>query len=116
MLIKHPHFAQPIFVRFPIPPCLRGSDGLRKYPRAADRSLRELVAERARQMRGNPNEIADLLSKMAEDNDMANLLRELHRAPLDADALAIIRQYGKVSVAPRKEPRAVLDDDVDPFA
>lgn len=116
VLIKHPHFAQPIFVRFPIPPCLRGSDGLRKYPRAADRSLRELVAERARQMRGNPNEIADLLSKMAEDNDMANLLRELHRAPLDADALAIIRQYGKVSVAPRKEPRAVLDDDVDPFA
>ncbi|MBZ0213609.1 MAG: hypothetical protein K8H99_07405, partial [Nitrospirae bacterium] len=89
---------------------------LRKYPRAADRSLRELVAERARQMRGNPNEIADLLSKMAEDNDMANLLRELHRAPLDADALAIIRQYGKVSVAPRKEPRAVLDDEVDPFA
>ncbi|NSW77888.1 MAG: ATP-binding protein [Chthonomonadetes bacterium] len=32
VLIRHPHFTQPVFVRFPRPCFLRGSDGIRKYP------------------------------------------------------------------------------------
>ncbi|MGC8834841.1 MAG: ATP-binding protein [Armatimonadota bacterium] len=32
LMIRHPHFNQPIFVRFPRPNILRGSDGIRLYP------------------------------------------------------------------------------------
>lgn len=32
VLVRHPHFTQPIFVRFPRPCYLRGSDGIRRYP------------------------------------------------------------------------------------
>ena len=32
LLLRHPHFKQPIFVRFPVPPVLRGKDGLALWP------------------------------------------------------------------------------------
>jgi hypothetical protein len=32
VLVRHPHFTQPVFVRFPRPCYLRGSDGIRRYP------------------------------------------------------------------------------------
>ncbi|MDH7568369.1 MAG: hypothetical protein QHJ73_02115, partial [Armatimonadota bacterium] len=32
LLLRHPHFKQPVFVRFPVPPVLRGKDGLTLYP------------------------------------------------------------------------------------
>lgn len=32
VLVRHPHFTQPIFVRFPRPCYLRGSEGIRRYP------------------------------------------------------------------------------------
>ncbi|MDQ6886639.1 MAG: ATP-binding protein [Gemmatimonadota bacterium] len=50
LMVRHPHFTQPIFVRFPRPAVLRGRDGAERYPQAADvpfeaailRSLRAL--------------------------------------------------------------------------
>jgi hypothetical protein len=52
LMVRHPHFAQPIFVRFPRPAVLRGRDGAERFPQAADvtldvavfRSLRHLDA------------------------------------------------------------------------
>jgi hypothetical protein len=32
MMIRHPHFGQPIFVRFPVPNILRGNDGMDMFP------------------------------------------------------------------------------------
>jgi hypothetical protein len=32
MMIRHPHFGQPIFVRFPVPSILRGNDGMDMFP------------------------------------------------------------------------------------
>lgn len=43
LMIRHPHFSQPIFVKFPRPNILRGPDGLRKYPPAEDLPLDEAV-------------------------------------------------------------------------
>jgi len=50
LMVRHPHFTQPIFVRFPRPAVLRGRDGAERFPQAADvdfetavlRSLRTL--------------------------------------------------------------------------
>lgn len=50
LMVRHPHFTQPIFVRFPRPAVMRGRDGAERWPQAAEvglevavtRSLREL--------------------------------------------------------------------------
>jgi uncharacterized protein len=52
LMVRHPHFTQPIFVRFPRPAIMRGRDGAERYPQANDvtldaavlRSLRTLDA------------------------------------------------------------------------
>ncbi|HEX5577881.1 MAG TPA: hypothetical protein VFX40_05855, partial [Gemmatimonadaceae bacterium] len=53
LMVRHPHFTQPIFVRFPRPAVMLGRDGAERYPQATDvtlenaiyRSLRELDPE-----------------------------------------------------------------------
>jgi hypothetical protein len=42
-MVRHPHFTQPIFVRFPRPAILRGRDGAERYPQAQDVSLEAAV-------------------------------------------------------------------------
>ncbi len=32
VMFRHPHFSQPVFLRFPRPPVLKGEDGLSKFP------------------------------------------------------------------------------------
>jgi hypothetical protein len=39
LMVRHPHFTQPIFVRFPRPAIMRGRDGIEKYPQAVDIDL-----------------------------------------------------------------------------
>lgn len=39
LMVRHPHFAQPIFVRFPRPAVMRGRDGADKFPQAAEVTL-----------------------------------------------------------------------------
>jgi uncharacterized protein len=39
LMIRHPHFTQPIFVRFPRPAVMQGREGAEKYPQAADVSV-----------------------------------------------------------------------------
>ena len=36
LMVRHPHFTQPIFVRFPRPAVLSGRDGAERFPQAAD--------------------------------------------------------------------------------
>ncbi|HJQ66437.1 MAG TPA: hypothetical protein VJ816_08675 [Gemmatimonadales bacterium] len=44
LMVRHPHFTQPIFVRFPRPPVLRGRDGVERFPPAEDRPFEDAVA------------------------------------------------------------------------
>ena len=43
LMVRHPHFTQPIFVRFPRPAIMRGRDGAERYPQAADVTLEHAV-------------------------------------------------------------------------
>src|SRR5258705_8747188 len=43
LMVRHPHFTQPIFVRFPKPPVLRGRDGVERFPPAADVPFEDAV-------------------------------------------------------------------------
>ena len=43
LMVRHPHFTQPIFVRFPRPAVMRGRDGAERYPQAGDVDLETAV-------------------------------------------------------------------------
>jgi DNA helicase HerA-like ATPase len=43
LMVRHPHFTQPIFVRFPRPAIMRGRDGVRQYPQAQAPTLHAAV-------------------------------------------------------------------------
>src|SRR3954468_14977601 len=43
LMVRHPHFTQPIFVRFPRPAVMRGRDGAEKFPQATEMSFEAAV-------------------------------------------------------------------------
>ena len=43
LMIRHPHFTQPVFVRFPRPPVLTGPEGVQRFPPAADVPFEDAV-------------------------------------------------------------------------
>ena len=43
LMVRHPHFTQPVFVRFPRPAVMRGRDGAERYPQAVDARLEEAL-------------------------------------------------------------------------
>ena len=43
LMIRHPHFTQPIFVRFPLPAVMQGREGSERYPQASDVSLEAAI-------------------------------------------------------------------------
>ena len=50
LMVRHPHFTQPIFVRFPRPAVMLGRDGADQYPQATDVSLDHAVVRSLRQL------------------------------------------------------------------
>ena len=60
LMVRHPHFTQPIFVRFPRPAVLGGREGVERFPPAAELPFADAVArqlrrlDRAHHRRGGP--------------------------------------------------------------
>ena len=50
LMVRHPHFTQPIFVRFPRPAIMNGRDGAERYPQAEDPSLADAVLRSLRRL------------------------------------------------------------------
>jgi uncharacterized protein len=50
LMVRHPHFTQPIFVRFPRPAVMRGRDGVEQFPQAAGLKLDEAVLRSLRSL------------------------------------------------------------------
>jgi hypothetical protein len=50
LMVRHPHFTQPIFVRFPRPAIMRGRDGAERYPQAVDIDLEAAVVRSLRSL------------------------------------------------------------------
>ncbi|MFN7015588.1 MAG: ATP-binding protein [Fimbriimonadales bacterium] len=70
MLVRHPYFNQPIFVRFPRPALMRGQDGLQEYKPEPDKPLEDAVWENLRRLDPNlsRNAIADLIARTRNGN------------------------------------------------
>jgi hypothetical protein len=104
LMVRHPHFTQPIFVRFPKPPVLRGRDGVGRFPPAADVPFDEAVVrqlariDRARGGRIRPNQVKDLIADRPQD-DVRRALAAVRRTRPD-DVLAYFRKALGARVAP----------------
>jgi hypothetical protein len=48
LMVRHPHFAQPVFVRFPRPAVLGGREGMERYPSEAEPTLEGSVTRTLR--------------------------------------------------------------------
>ena len=50
LMVRHPHFTQPVFVRFPRPAVMTGRDGAERYPSAVEVTLDAAVVRALRPM------------------------------------------------------------------
>jgi uncharacterized protein len=50
LMVRHPHFTQPIFVRFPRPAVMLGRDGVERYPQATESALDVAIYRSLRQL------------------------------------------------------------------
>jgi hypothetical protein len=50
LMVRHPHFTQPIFVRFPRPAVLSGREGVERYPPAPDLPFAEAIVRQLRRL------------------------------------------------------------------
>lgn len=50
LMVRHPHFAQPVFIRFPRPAVMSGREGVERFPQAAEPSLAHAVTRDLRRL------------------------------------------------------------------
>jgi len=50
LMVRHPHFTQPIFVRFPRPAVMSGRAGMAAFPAARDEPLDQVIVRRLRRV------------------------------------------------------------------
>ncbi|HXT47730.1 MAG TPA: hypothetical protein VN717_03765, partial [Gemmatimonadaceae bacterium] len=121
LMVRHPHFTQPIFVSFPRPAVMRGRDGVERYPQAADVPIDVGVLRQLR--RFDPSLtlawVQDVIG-LYEDEDVLHALHAtLAHAPDNAGAY-FKAQFRKIvgaspAPAPARTPLRALPDD-DPYA
>jgi hypothetical protein len=118
ILIKHPHFAQPVFIRFPRPACLKGSDGMKLYPRKAARPMQDLILDYVKATRAPLNTCKDLLDEASDSEEaLVAVLRKVRRAKTSEEVEQILRQAPRKAGVSRAEPKAVISqEEFDPFA
>ncbi len=105
LMVRHPHFTQPIFVRFPRPAVLRGRDGVERFPPAVDMPFDEAVVRLLLRLdRGlSPNRIKDLIADR-QPEDVRRAIAAVRRAR-PGDVLAFFRR----ALGDRVVPEAARD-------
>ena len=86
LMVRHPHFTQPVFVRFPRPAVLLGSDGLERFPPAPELAFADAVAHQlaALARRISPAAVRDLVADRAPEDVRGALLATRRARPDDA--------------------------------
>jgi DNA helicase HerA-like ATPase len=91
LMVRHPHFTQPIFVRFPRPAVLSSREGVERFPPAPDLPFADAVA---RQLRALDRRVgADAVRALVEgrrEEDVRRALAAARRERPD-DVLAFFR-------------------------
>ena len=105
LMVRHPHFTQPIFVRFPRPAVMRGRDGVSRYPAAQAPTLLSAVLRTLRQT--DPSLtlgwIQDV-TQLATDDEILRARNDIVRTR-PSDVRKVFSAHFRASVAPRTAAR-----------
>ncbi len=105
LMVRHPHFTQPIFVRFPRPAVMRGRDGAERYPQALEPTLESAVLRQLRAL--DPSLTLAWLQEtvgMATEEEVVRARNATLRAR-PADPRAYFAAQFRSMVAPRQVGR-----------
>jgi hypothetical protein len=89
LMVRHPHFTQPIFVRFPRPPVLSGREGIERFPPEVEVPFDDAVVRRLRAVTGGSipaNRIKDLIAGRQSEDVVRALHATIRARPADAVA------------------------------
>jgi len=124
LMIRHPHFAQPIFVKFPRPNVMRGPDGIRMFPPAEDLPLDEAVWRNLSRLDQSlsRNEVKDVVAAASDPQEIVRAMNlTLQRAPDHPAAYfrnAVRKKAGVAAMTDERPPVVIKDaggDGSDPF-
>ncbi len=85
LMVRHPHFTQPIFVRFPRPAVMSGRDGVERFPPEPDLPFASAVGRQLRQLGATVSDdtVADRIDGRREP-DVRQAVHATRRARPDA--------------------------------
>ena len=110
LMVRHPHFAQPVFVRFPRPAVLSGREGVEKFPAEPEPSLEVAVTRALRKL--DPSVTLDWVKQAIvaapEDDVLRARNRTLQAKPEDVKAYFKAQFRGRVRSEPVAERPASL--------
>jgi hypothetical protein len=76
LLVRHPHFTHPIFVRFPRPAVLSGREGIERFPPRSELGFAEAVARRLRAL--DPSLLSGRIVDLIADRREADVRKALN--------------------------------------
>ncbi len=106
LMVRHPHFTQPIFLKFPRPAVLRGRDGVERFPQAAGGTFETSLLRSLRQL--DPSLALTWVQDLAALYEEADLLRvrnaALQARPKDVRAFFAARLRSIIPAHPASSP------------
>ncbi len=78
LMVRHPHFTQPVFLRFPRPAVLPGNVGKERFPPKPDLPFADAVALRLRRL--DPRTPLNRVKDLCADREPDEVLAALHEA------------------------------------
>ncbi len=101
LMVRHPHFTQPVFVRFPRPAVMTGRDGAERFPSATELSLEAAVVRALRPL--DPSVTLAWAQETIGFHDEADVLRARNATVLarPTDAKAFFAAQFRTIIPPR---------------
>lgn len=121
LMVRHPHFTQPVFVRFPRPAVLSGREGVEKFPPAEEPTLDEAIVRALRPLDRTItlDWVKETIALADEDEVLRARNRTLQVRPDDPKAFfraQLKRRIPAETVAPRPRPAIRTSPNDDPYA
>jgi hypothetical protein len=116
LMLRHPHFTQPIFVKFPRPAVLNSREGIERFPPAPELPFGEAVLRQLRQLdrRVSAEAVRALIEGRREEDIRRALAVTRRERPHDAEsffAACLGRRVSGEVVAPRRGVPALKHAD-----
>lgn len=120
LMLRHPHFTQPIFVKFPRPAVLNGREGIERFPPAVELPFADAVARQMRRMdrRVSADAVRELIDGRREADVRRALAATRRERPDDAYAFftACLGRRVNIEVAAPRRGIPTLKRVDDPYA